>query len=102
MSGFRLANEPTLELRRADAREGLLEALAELDRRLPLDVPVLIGGERGARRRARVDRPGDPERVVAAAGGRDAADAAAAVEAAPRRRGRAWGVATRRRARSRC
>ncbi len=41
-------NEPILELRRAPARESLLEALRGLDAKLPLAVPVLIGGERGA------------------------------------------------------
>ncbi len=34
------ANEPILELRRAAARSVLLDALAELDGRLPLDLLV--------------------------------------------------------------
>ncbi|MFL5867626.1 MAG: hypothetical protein ACJ766_11080, partial [Thermoleophilaceae bacterium] len=42
------ANEPTLELRRGPVRESLLSALTELDARLPLSVPVLIGGSPGA------------------------------------------------------
>ena len=60
-------NEPVLELRRASVRAGLAAALAELDRRLPLEVPVLIGGEE--RRGAEVvsTDPGEPERVVARA-----------------------------------
>ena len=40
-------NEPILELRRAPARDSLLQALRELDTRLPLEVPILIGGDRG-------------------------------------------------------
>ena len=64
----RFTNEPTLELRRADAREALVAALAELDRRLPLRVPLLIGGEpgRGAGEFESTD-PGTPSRVVATA-----------------------------------
>ncbi len=34
------ANEPVLELRRAAVRSQLADALAEVDRGLPLDVPV--------------------------------------------------------------
>ena len=45
--GMSFANEPTLELRRSDAREALLAALAELDGRLPLRVPMLIGTRSG-------------------------------------------------------
>jgi RHH-type transcriptional regulator, proline utilization regulon repressor / proline dehydrogenase / delta 1-pyrroline-5-carboxylate dehydrogenase len=83
-------NEPTLELRRADARESLVGALRELDAKLPLEVPVLAGGERdvpaGGPSFASTD-PGEPERVVAVAarGGADAAGAAvrAATEAFP-------------------
>ena len=39
-------NEPILELRRAPARESLLEALRGLDARLPLEVPLLVGEAR--------------------------------------------------------
>jgi len=77
-------NEPTLELRRADARASLVEALAELDGRLPLRVPILIGGERGADTGIDSTDPGDPERLVATAGAGGAPEAAAAVEAAQR------------------
>ena len=79
------ANEPTLELRRAPARESLADALRELEPRLPLEVPVLVGD--GARRPADGKRfastdPGAPRRVVAVAARSTPADAAGAVEAA--------------------
>ena len=45
------ANEPTLELRRAPARESLLAALDELDARLPLQVPLVLSALREARPR---------------------------------------------------
>ena len=86
------ANEPTLELRRSDAREALLAALAELDGRLPLRVPMLIGdevrqgaeqfestvargrhcraGRRAGRRRGDRRRRGRLSRLGRAAGGR--------------------------------
>jgi RHH-type proline utilization regulon transcriptional repressor/proline dehydrogenase/delta 1-pyrroline-5-carboxylate dehydrogenase len=81
-AGFR--NEPILELRRAPARESLLEALRELDERLPLEVPVLVGGERGPADGLDSTDPGAPGRLVASAGRASEADAAAAVEAAER------------------
>jgi RHH-type proline utilization regulon transcriptional repressor/proline dehydrogenase/delta 1-pyrroline-5-carboxylate dehydrogenase len=81
-TGFR--NEPVLELRRAPVRESLLAALRELDTRLPLEVPVLVGGERGAAEGLDSTDPGAPERLVARAGRAGEADAAAAVEAAER------------------
>jgi RHH-type proline utilization regulon transcriptional repressor/proline dehydrogenase/delta 1-pyrroline-5-carboxylate dehydrogenase len=58
------ANEPLLELRRAEVRATATAALAALDARLPLDVPMLIGTElvRGDTF-ASVD-PGAPTRVV--------------------------------------
>ena len=80
--GFR--NEPILELRRAPARDSLLQALRELDERLPLEVPVLVGGDRGAVEGIDSTDPGAPERLVARAGRAGAAEAAAAVEAATR------------------
>ena len=78
------ANEPTLELRRAPQRERLLEALRELDPRLPLRVPVWIGDERGADAGLDSTDPGAPERVVATAGVATAGDADRAVEEASR------------------
>jgi RHH-type proline utilization regulon transcriptional repressor/proline dehydrogenase/delta 1-pyrroline-5-carboxylate dehydrogenase len=70
------ANEPVLELRRQPVREALLEALRELEPRLPLEVP---GGSGDA---FTSTDPGDPERVVAVAGRATADDARAAVSAA--------------------
>ena len=77
-------NEPILELRRAPVRESLLGALRELDARLPLEVPVLVGGDTGASDGFESTDPGAPRRIVARAGRATEADAAAAVEAAGR------------------
>jgi RHH-type proline utilization regulon transcriptional repressor/proline dehydrogenase/delta 1-pyrroline-5-carboxylate dehydrogenase len=60
-------NEPPLELRRADVRAGLLSALPEVERRLPLRVPVWIGDERREGEEIVSTDPGRPERVVALA-----------------------------------
>jgi RHH-type transcriptional regulator, proline utilization regulon repressor / proline dehydrogenase / delta 1-pyrroline-5-carboxylate dehydrogenase len=76
------ANEPTLELRRAPVRESLVGALGELEPRLPLAVPVLVGAERGADEGFESTDPGVPSRVVATAGRASETDAAASVEAA--------------------
>jgi RHH-type proline utilization regulon transcriptional repressor/proline dehydrogenase/delta 1-pyrroline-5-carboxylate dehydrogenase len=78
------ANEPTLELRRAPVRESLLSALRALDARLPLRVPVLIGGDRGRDSDLPSTDPGAPSRLVAEAGRAGEAEAGAAVEAAAR------------------
>ena len=59
------ANEPVLELRRADVRGRLTDALARLDAMLPLEVPVIIGGERRTGETFTSTDPGDPERIVA-------------------------------------
>jgi RHH-type proline utilization regulon transcriptional repressor/proline dehydrogenase/delta 1-pyrroline-5-carboxylate dehydrogenase len=76
------ANEPVLELRRAPERDALLGALAELDRRLPLAVPVLVGGERGPSEGIESTDPGSPQRLVASAGIATDADVSHAVELA--------------------
>jgi RHH-type proline utilization regulon transcriptional repressor/proline dehydrogenase/delta 1-pyrroline-5-carboxylate dehydrogenase len=76
------ANEPELELRRATNRHVLTEALARLDDRLPLEVPVLVGEDEGSFDGFESTDPGAPERVVATAGRAGAAEADAAVEAA--------------------
>ncbi|WP_187368871.1 aldehyde dehydrogenase family protein [Baekduia soli] len=72
------ANEPVLELRRAPARQGLLDALAELDTTLPLRSPAWIGDDRDDGEALTSTDPSDPSRVVALApcGGADAAGAA--------------------------
>ena len=77
-------NEPILELRRAPAREALLDALRGLDAKLPLSVPVLVGEGRGSAEGLDSTDPGRPDRLVARAGRATEADAGAAVEAAQR------------------
>ncbi len=85
------ANEPILELRRSAVRGGLAEALAGIDRELPLSVPVLVGADARAGAELISTDPGSPERVVANAGRATAADVDAAVAQA--QRGRAtWGA----------
>jgi RHH-type transcriptional regulator, proline utilization regulon repressor / proline dehydrogenase / delta 1-pyrroline-5-carboxylate dehydrogenase len=78
------ANEPTLELRRAPMRDALLAALRELEARLPLRVPALIGGERGGAEGLDSTDPGAPSRLVARAGKAGADEVEAAVSAAER------------------
>jgi RHH-type transcriptional regulator, proline utilization regulon repressor / proline dehydrogenase / delta 1-pyrroline-5-carboxylate dehydrogenase len=84
-------NEPTLELRRGPERERLLAALRELDARLPLRLPVLIGGDEGPAAGIESTDPGAPQRLIAEAGAGGEAEAAAAVEAA-QRGFRDWGA----------
>jgi RHH-type proline utilization regulon transcriptional repressor/proline dehydrogenase/delta 1-pyrroline-5-carboxylate dehydrogenase len=84
------ANEPVLELRRAAVRESLGEALRELDRRLPLAVPLVLGGERLERDVFASTDPGSPDRAVALAAAGTTDEAAAAVSAAERG-AREWG-----------
>ena len=82
------ANEPALELRRAPNRNKLLAALRTLDARLPIDVPLIIGGDRSAPNSTRSlpsfnsTDPGAPSRVVANAARGTEADAQSAIEAA--------------------
>ena len=76
------ANEPELELRRESNRLVLTEALARLDERLPLEVPVLVGEDEGTAVGFESTDPGSPSRIVAVAGRAGAAEANAAVEAA--------------------
>jgi RHH-type proline utilization regulon transcriptional repressor/proline dehydrogenase/delta 1-pyrroline-5-carboxylate dehydrogenase len=84
------ANEPTLELRRAPERDSLLAALSRVDERLPLEVPVLIGGDaRSAEGIESID-PGAPRRVVARAGVGSEADVEDAVGLAAEA-AREWG-----------
>ena len=75
-------NEPTLELRRTTARESLLAALAKVDASLPVEVPVIVGGDRRGGGGFKSTDPGKPERVVATAAEAAPADVEAAVAAA--------------------
>ena len=84
------ANEPVLELRRASERDSLVAALAELEARLPLRVPILIGGDAGSAEGIVSTDPGEPDRTIAEAGAAGVAEAGAAVEATTRG-GRDWG-----------
>jgi RHH-type proline utilization regulon transcriptional repressor/proline dehydrogenase/delta 1-pyrroline-5-carboxylate dehydrogenase len=77
-------NEPLLELRRRSARDSLVPALSELDRRLPLSVPILIAGDAGHASGITSTDPGKPSRLVAEAGAAGANEAGTAVEAAER------------------
>jgi RHH-type proline utilization regulon transcriptional repressor/proline dehydrogenase/delta 1-pyrroline-5-carboxylate dehydrogenase len=87
-------NEPILELRRAKNRDVLLEAMRELDGRLPLRVPAIIGKERRGSTEFESTDPGNPGRVVALAARSTEADArdavTAAAEAAPGWRATPW------------
>jgi RHH-type proline utilization regulon transcriptional repressor/proline dehydrogenase/delta 1-pyrroline-5-carboxylate dehydrogenase len=79
------SNEPILELRRAPVRASVIEALRQLDARLPLEVPLLIGGDSvAAAARAPLPSfdPGAPDRVVALAPTATADDVGEAVSAA--------------------
>lgn len=78
------ANEPVLELRRASVRAQLADALAELDRQLPLTAPVMTGdGERHGSEFVSSD-PGEPDRVVASVAAAVPAEVEAAVSCAER------------------
>jgi RHH-type proline utilization regulon transcriptional repressor/proline dehydrogenase/delta 1-pyrroline-5-carboxylate dehydrogenase len=72
------ANEPVLELRRAAVRAQLADELVALDGKLPLSVPVMVGGSQRRGEEVVSTDPGEPGRVVAvaAAGREDEVDAA--------------------------
>jgi RHH-type proline utilization regulon transcriptional repressor/proline dehydrogenase/delta 1-pyrroline-5-carboxylate dehydrogenase len=74
------ANEPVLELRRAAVRASLADALSDVDARLPLSVPVMIGADARAGEELASTDPGTPSRMVArcAAGNEDDVRAAMA------------------------
>ncbi len=59
------ANEPLLELRREAVRREALDALAALDAKLPLEVPMLIGEDVVTGRRFASVDPSAPTRIVA-------------------------------------
>jgi len=83
-------NEPILELRRAPVRAALAPALGELDARLPIEVPVILGGQRQQFREpfTSID-PGLPARIVAQAAAATEAQVDQAVKAADEA-GRDW------------
>ena len=87
------ANEPVLELRRAPVRAQLACALAELDARLPLRVPVRIGSEARHGDQLTSTDPGAPGRVVATAAEATADEVAAAIASA-QPAGREWAART--------
>ncbi|MFN8205007.1 MAG: aldehyde dehydrogenase family protein [Solirubrobacteraceae bacterium] len=76
------ANEPILELRRAAARQTLLDALDRVDARPPLRVPVLVGEDMREGDALASTDPGRPDRVVAFAAAATGADVDAALETA--------------------
>jgi RHH-type transcriptional regulator, proline utilization regulon repressor / proline dehydrogenase / delta 1-pyrroline-5-carboxylate dehydrogenase len=82
MSAPAFNNEPVLELRRAAVRAELSDALAGMDGRLPLRVPVLIGEDERHGEDLRSTDPGQPERLVALAAAAQSAEVEAAVAAA--------------------
>lgn len=77
-------NEPLLELRRESVRQELLDDLARLDRRLPVDARIVIDGTPSGETPLESTDPGNPSRLVAEAGSTDAADVGRAVETAVR------------------
>ncbi len=90
MSLSEFANEPVLELRRAAVRAQLQPALAALDARLPLRVPVIVGGEpRTAGEQFVSTDPGEPDRIVAEATSADDDDVGEALGVAESA-GRDW------------
>jgi RHH-type proline utilization regulon transcriptional repressor/proline dehydrogenase/delta 1-pyrroline-5-carboxylate dehydrogenase len=76
------ANEPVLELRRAANRDVLIGALRELDTRLPIRVPLIIGDARTTGATFESTDPGSPGRVVAVAAKATETDAQNAITAA--------------------
>ena len=78
------ANEPVLELRRSAVRSELADALAAVDRSLPISAPVLIGGDSRSGEELVSTDPGAPERVVARAAAARPEEVQAAVAEAAR------------------
>ncbi len=90
---LRLQQRAAAGVRRESARAVLAQALVDLDLRLPLSVPVLVGGDRREQPTLDSIDPGNPERVVARATVASAQDVDAAVSAAARA-GHDWGRRT--------
>jgi predicted delta-1-pyrroline-5-carboxylate dehydrogenase group 2 len=68
------ANEPVLELRRSSVRAGLSDALARVDRELPLEI-----GDGGSGAPLHSTDPGNPERLVARAATASESEVGAAI-----------------------
>ena len=77
-------NEPVLELRRAPVRAQLQDALAGLSGKLPLRVPVIIGGSERSGGELLSTDPGAPDNIVAVAARATDADVSDAVDEAER------------------
>jgi RHH-type transcriptional regulator, proline utilization regulon repressor / proline dehydrogenase / delta 1-pyrroline-5-carboxylate dehydrogenase len=77
-------NEPVLELRRAPVRAQLQDALAGLSGKLPLRVPVMVGGSERTGGELLSTDPGAPDNVVAVAARATDADVGDAVAEAER------------------
>jgi RHH-type transcriptional regulator, proline utilization regulon repressor / proline dehydrogenase / delta 1-pyrroline-5-carboxylate dehydrogenase len=58
-------NEPIGELRRAKVRDELTQGMATLEPKLPLNVPVWIGGDQRDAEELTSEDPGAPSRIVA-------------------------------------
>jgi RHH-type proline utilization regulon transcriptional repressor/proline dehydrogenase/delta 1-pyrroline-5-carboxylate dehydrogenase len=86
-------NEPLLELRDATVRGSLTDALAALDRELPIRVPVLAGKERRDEASFQSTDPSQTDRVVAVAASATESDVDRALDAA-QAASREWGGRT--------
>jgi RHH-type proline utilization regulon transcriptional repressor/proline dehydrogenase/delta 1-pyrroline-5-carboxylate dehydrogenase len=86
-------NEPLLELREPAVRSSLTDALAALDRELPISVPVLAGSETREGADFHSTDPGRSDRVVASAASASEAEVDRAIEAA-RAASAEWGART--------
>src|ERR1700735_1964653 len=78
------ANEPVLELRRSAVRSQLADALAGVDRQLPISVPVRIGDHSRPGDDLPSTDPGHPERRVASAAAARPDEVTAAIDEARR------------------
>ena len=72
-------NEALLDLRDRGVRDSLTDALASLDRELPIDVPVLIGNELRSEPAFESTDPSRTDRLVAVAASSSESDADRAV-----------------------
>jgi RHH-type transcriptional regulator, proline utilization regulon repressor / proline dehydrogenase / delta 1-pyrroline-5-carboxylate dehydrogenase len=78
------ANEPVLELRRSAVRSQLADALAGVDRQLPVSVPVRIGDHSRQGDDLPSTDPGQPDRLVASAAAARPDEVTAAIDEARR------------------